>query len=79
MSLINEEVDESGPGRQDGPLDAVFAQKLLSNGALQNQLLHPSGVFGHLQRHRHSAAGLVVYLSVRNRRREMREVVYLFG
>lgn len=78
MSLINQEVDESSPGRQDGSLYAAFAQKLLSNGALENQLLYLTGIFGHLHRDGHNATGLVVYLRVINRRRQMREVTERF-
>lgn len=78
VSLINKEVDESSPGRQDGSLYAAFAQKLLSDRALQNQLLYPTGIFGHLHRDGHHATGLVVYLRVRNRRRQMKEVTESF-
>lgn len=78
VSLINKEVDESSPGRQDGSLYVAFAQKLLSDGALENQLLYPAGIFGHLHRDGHHATGLVVYLRARNRRRELREVTERF-
>lgn len=61
-SLINEEVDEGGPGGEDGSLDAALGEVLQSEWALQDQLLHPFCVFGRLQRHRHCSAGLVVYL-----------------
>lgn len=64
-SLINEEVDEGGPGREDSSLDAALGEKLLSERALQDKLLHPLRIFGHLQRHSHCPTGLVVYLRVR--------------
>lgn len=61
-SLINEEVDEGSPGGEDGSLDAALAEKLLSERALQDELLHPLRIFGHLQRHSHCPTELVVYL-----------------
>lgn len=64
-SLINEEVDKGSPGGQDGSLDAALAEKLLPNRALQDQLLHPTGIFGHLHRHYNAATDLVVYLWVK--------------
>lgn len=67
-SFINQEVDEGSPGREDGFLDVTLTQTLLSDGALHHQLLDPAGIFGHLQRDRHRATGLVVYLRAGNRR-----------
>lgn len=64
-SLIGEEVDEGGPGGEDGSLDAALAEMLLSEWTLQDELLHPLRVFGHLQRDGHCPTGLVVYLRVK--------------
>lgn len=64
-SLINEEIDEGGPGGEDGSLDGPLTEKLLSEWALQDDLLYPLWIFGHLQRYSHCPTGLVVYLRVR--------------
>lgn len=77
ISLVDEEVDEGRPGGEDRSLDAAASKKLLSKRALHDELLHPLTVFGNLLRHRHGAAGLVVYLRVRNECRS-RYDSYLF-
>lgn len=65
MSLFNKKIDEGRPGRQDGFLDAVLAETLLSKWAVQDQLLHLIHIFGQLHRHRQLPTGFVVNLGIR--------------
>lgn len=58
------------PRGEDGSLDAALAQKLLSDGTVQHQLLDVAGVFGHLHRYGYFTAQLVVYLRAGNRKQD---------
>lgn len=58
------------PRGEDGSLDAALAQKLLSDGTVQHQLLEEVGVFGRLKGYGHFTTWLVVYLMTGNRKQD---------